>query len=86
MDRAASQAVTGGGGLARLRRRTPWPRGEGGDVRISPVAFPICLHFPQPMIGLGVPPLAKCEPDKSQHHQDSAGCHQPMWILHAEPS
>ena len=34
------------------------------------------------MIGLNVPALAKCEPDKPERHQEGAGYHQPMRILH----
>ena len=34
------------------------------------------------MIGLIVPVLAKCKTDKSEHHQDGSGYHQPMRILH----
>jgi hypothetical protein len=26
--------------------------------------------------------LAKCKTDESEHHQDGAGYHQPMWILY----
>jgi len=31
-----------------------------------------------------VPALAKCEPDKSERHQDGAGYHQPIRKLHRE--
>jgi hypothetical protein len=34
------------------------------------------------MIRPTVPILAKCEPDKSKHHQDGSGYHQPVWIVH----
>jgi len=34
------------------------------------------------MIGLDGPVLAKCKTDKSEHHQDGSGYHQPMRILH----
>ena len=57
-------------------------KGEGGGVRVSPVSFPICLHFRRLMIGLNVLVSSECESDKSDRHQDGAGYDQPMWIFH----
>jgi hypothetical protein len=68
--------------LARLRWRPPWPRGKGVGVRVSPVSFPICLHFRRLVIGLTVPVSAEYEPDKSNRQKDGAGYDQPMWIFH----
>src|SRR5260370_42124671 len=45
-------------------------------------SFPLRLHFRWLMIGLNVPVLAKCKTEKSEHHQDGSGYHQPMRILH----
>jgi len=51
--------------------------------KASPVvlrtSFPVRLI--RLMIGLSVPPLAKCEPDKSEHHQDGSGYYHPMGIF-----
>jgi hypothetical protein len=70
------------GFLARLRWRARWPRGRGGCVRVlpvvSPVSIPIRLRFRRLLIGLNVTVAAECEPDKSNRHQNGAGCDQPM--------
>jgi hypothetical protein len=63
--------------LARLRWQAgAMAKGKGGDVRVSPVSFPICHQFRRLMIS------AECEPDKSNGHQNGAGYDQPMWISH----
>src|SRR5438132_399384 len=64
-----------------MRWRLPWPRGKGGDIRVSLVSFPICLHFRRLMIGLDVAVSAEYEPDKSNRHEDSARYDQPIWIV-----
>src|ERR1700730_7728014 len=76
------RAHDGQGILARLKWRARWPRGKGGGVGVSPVSFPIFLHFRRLLIGLNVPVSAGCEPDKSNRHQGGAGYDQPMWIFH----
>jgi hypothetical protein len=45
-------------------------------------SFPIALHLSWLTIGLSLPFSAKYQPDKSEHHQDGSGYHQPMRILH----
>ena len=81
-----SRGLESQGILARFRWQAPWPRGKGGDVRLSPVSFPICLHLRRLIIGLNVPVSVECEPDKSNRQQDGAGYDQPMWISHLKHS
>ena len=49
------------------------------------ISFPLRLQpcLVRPLINRSaVLVLAKCETDKSEHHQDGSGYHQPMRILH----
>jgi hypothetical protein len=72
------EAVTGrAGDLARFGWLAPWPRGKGGDVRVSTISR---LHFRRLMIRLNI--LTERKPDKPEHDQDGSSYHQPMRVFH----
>jgi len=53
----------------------------GINAHLAGVASPPYLPFNLGG-GLTIPVLPECKTDKSEHHQDNSGTHQPVRILH----
>jgi hypothetical protein len=79
--RWATRTETNGRWLAELRsvRRTRGFYRDGSAMAKGESS--VVVRIPPVSIGLTVPVLVECEPDKSNRHQDSASYHQPVWIL-----